>query len=80
MNVGGPSAMLGLVAMATDVESMYAAVKALVCVVHSNRIARREMERTNGYQVIIFSFHLVLLMKHCNRILYLGYGKNKYMY
>lgn len=45
MNVGGPSAMLGLVAMAADVESMYAAVKALVCVVHSNRIARREMER-----------------------------------
>ena len=37
--------------MATDVEGLYAAVKALVCVVHSNKAALREMERTKGYQV-----------------------------
>jgi len=51
MNVSGTSALLGLVAMATDVEGLYAAVKALVCVVRSSRHAAREMDRTKGYQV-----------------------------
>ena len=51
LNVGGTSALLGLIAMATDVEGLYAAVKALVCVVRSNRVAQREMDRTQGYQV-----------------------------
>ena len=51
LNVGGTSTLLGLIAMATDVEGLYAAVKALVCVVHSNKAALREMERTKGYQV-----------------------------
>ena len=45
--------MLGLIAMATDVEELYAAVKALVCVVRSNKTAMREMERVKGYQVRI---------------------------
>ena len=51
LNVGGTSALLGLIAMATDVEGLYAAVKALVCVVRSNKAAQREMDRTKGYQV-----------------------------
>ena len=51
MNVGGTSALLGLVAMATDVEGLYAAVKALVCIVRSNGNAAREMDRAKGYQV-----------------------------
>ncbi len=37
--------------MATDVEGLYAAVKALVCVVKNNGPAMAEMERTRGYQV-----------------------------
>ena len=45
--------MLGLIAMATDVEGLYAAVKALVCVVRSNKSAAREMDRTKGYQVCV---------------------------
>lgn len=49
--VGGAAAILGLVAMASDVEGLYAAVKALVCVVKSNPLASKEMERINGYQV-----------------------------
>ena len=53
LNVGGTSAMLGLIAMATDVEGLYAAVKALVCVVRSNKTAQREMDRIKGYQVKI---------------------------
>lgn len=51
LNVGGISALLGLIAMAADVEGLYAAVKALVCVVRSNKNAQREMTRTDGYKV-----------------------------
>ena len=42
---------LYLVAMASDVEGLYAAVKFLVCVLKSDHRAILEMERTNGYQV-----------------------------
>ena len=52
LNVGGINALLGLIAMATDVEGLYAAVKALVCVVRSNKSAQREMDRTRAYQVM----------------------------
>jgi len=51
MNVGGTSSLLGLVAMASDIESLYASVKALVCVVRSNKLAAKEMDRIKGYQV-----------------------------
>ncbi|KAG8229679.1 hypothetical protein J437_LFUL010268 [Ladona fulva] len=51
-NIGGCSVLLGLIAMAQDVESLYAAVKALVCVVRSNRCAQREMERQCGHQTL----------------------------
>ncbi|XP_071954048.1 WD repeat and FYVE domain-containing protein 3-like isoform X2 [Antedon mediterranea] len=51
-NVGGSACLLGLVAMATDVEGLYAAVKALVCVVKNNGPAMQEMERTHGYQIL----------------------------
>ncbi|KAJ8263051.1 hypothetical protein COCON_G00155080 [Conger conger] len=50
--VGGAAAILGLVAMASDVEGLYAAVKALVCVVKSNALASKEMERIKGYQLL----------------------------
>ena len=48
--VGGCSVMLGLIAMARDDESLYAGVKALVCVLRSNPFSRSEMEEINGYQ------------------------------
>jgi len=51
MNVGGTSSLLGLVAMAADIEGLYASVKALVCVVRSNKLAAKEMDRIKGYQV-----------------------------
>lgn len=54
-NVGGTATLLGLVAMAKDVEGLYAAVKALVCVVKSNRAAQQEMDRMKRYQVIFFN-------------------------
>ncbi|XP_078381850.1 WD repeat and FYVE domain-containing protein 3-like isoform X3 [Oculina patagonica] len=54
--IGGVSALLGLVAMATDVEGLYASVKALSCVLRSNPSARRDMERTRGYQILALLF------------------------
>ncbi|CAH1175861.1 unnamed protein product [Phaedon cochleariae] len=50
--VGGCSVLLGLIAMAQDVESLYAGVKALVCVVRSNKAAQAEMDRKRGYQTL----------------------------
>ncbi|XP_013358180.1 PREDICTED: WD repeat and FYVE domain-containing protein 3 isoform X2 [Chinchilla lanigera] len=50
--IGGAAAILGLVAMASDVEGLYAAVKALVCVAKSNPLASKEMERIKGYQLL----------------------------
>ncbi|XP_044260057.1 WD repeat and FYVE domain-containing protein 3 isoform X2 [Tribolium madens] len=50
--VGGCSVLLGLIAMAQDVESLYAGVKALVCVVKSNKVAQAEMDRKRGYQTL----------------------------
>ncbi|KAJ8966192.1 hypothetical protein NQ317_015412 [Molorchus minor] len=50
--VGGCSVLLGLIAMAQDVESLYAGVKALVCVVRSNKVAQAEMDRRRGYQTL----------------------------
>lgn len=38
--------------MAEDIESLYAAVKALVCVVRSNGAAQAEMDRKRGYQTL----------------------------
>ena len=46
--------------MAQDVESLYAAVKALVCVVRSNQAAQQEMDRRRGYQTLA-----MLLRRKC---------------
>ena len=50
-SVGGTSVMLGLVAMATTVDNLYASMKALVCIIGDNQVALKEMERTGGFQV-----------------------------
>ncbi len=49
----------GLVAMATDVESLYAAVKSLVWVIDCNTNVHHEMERCHGYQTLAY-----LLKRH----------------
>ena len=43
--------VLGLVAMATTVDNLYASMKALVCIIGDNQVALKEMERTGGFQV-----------------------------
>ncbi|XP_018321850.1 WD repeat and FYVE domain-containing protein 3 [Agrilus planipennis] len=50
--VGGCSVLLGLIAMAQDIESLYAAVKALVCVVRTNKTIQAEMDRKRAYQTL----------------------------
>lgn len=68
MNVGGTSSLLGLVAMASDVEGLYASVKALVCIVRSNKLAAKEMDSIKGYQVCLatdlFYFYLFFVKKN----------------
>ena len=49
--VGGTSVVLGLVAMANNVDSLYASMKAMVCIVGNSVVALKEMERTGGFQV-----------------------------
>lgn len=53
MAVGGMPILLSLVAMATNVEELYASLKALTCIVQSSRLARKEMVRIRGYQVLL---------------------------
>ena len=48
--MGGTSVVLGLVAMATAEDSLYASMKALVCIVGNNQQALREMERMGGFR------------------------------
>ncbi|XP_056616257.1 WD repeat- and FYVE domain-containing protein 4 isoform X2 [Triplophysa dalaica] len=52
--VGGPAAVLSLVAMASDDDSLYAAVKVLLSVLETNSVMEQEMKRTNGYKLLSF--------------------------
>ena len=51
--------VVGMVAMATSVESLYAGVKGLVYIVKSNSDIHHEMERLHGYQTLAY-----LLKRH----------------
>jgi hypothetical protein len=68
--VGGCNVLLGIIAMARDVDSLYAGVKALVCVLKSNPFSRFEMEKTKGYQTLAMLLRKKII--HLNsHILYL---------
>ena len=71
--VGGCSVLLGIIAMSQDVESLYAGVKALTCVVKSNKAAQNEMDRKRCYQTLAMFFKKKrnLLNSH---ILHLTFG------
>lgn len=71
--VGGCNVLLGIIAMSQDVESLYAGVKALSCVVRSNRAAQSEMDRKRCYQTLgmFFKKKKNLLNSH---ILHLTFG------
>jgi hypothetical protein len=50
--VGGTFILLGLIAKATTVDSLYASVKALVCVLRGNGLAMNQMERDGGFAIL----------------------------
>uniref|UniRef100_A0A673JM56 WD repeat- and FYVE domain-containing protein 4-like n=1 Tax=Sinocyclocheilus rhinocerous TaxID=307959 RepID=A0A673JM56_9TELE len=52
--IGGPAAILSLVAMASDDSSLYAAIKVLLSVLETNPVMDQEMKRTNGYKLLSF--------------------------
>ncbi|MGH0139782.1 UNVERIFIED_CONTAM: hypothetical protein FKN15_070093 [Acipenser sinensis] len=49
--IGGPSVILGFVAMASDDSLMYAAVKVLLSVLSSSTGCEKEMKRIHGYKL-----------------------------
>ncbi|CAG9764999.1 unnamed protein product [Ceutorhynchus assimilis] len=71
--IGGCSVLLGLIAMAQDQETLYASVKALVCVVRSNKVAQAEMDRRRSYQTLAM---LLRRKRHLlnSHILHLAFG------
>ena len=50
-SVGRTNVMLGLIAMATTVEFLYASVKALVCTVGGKSVAMKDMEKSCSFKV-----------------------------
>lgn len=57
--IGGPAILLGLISLATDDHTMYAAMKVMHLVLTSNVMCDRLMQHIFGYQVIQ-PFHLSL--------------------
>eukprot|EP00094_Tigriopus_californicus_P005213 TCALIF_05026-PB protein Name:"Similar to WDFY3 WD repeat and FYVE domain-containing protein 3 (Homo sapiens)" AED:0.04 eAED:0.04 QI:7/0.93/0.68/1/1/1/16/134/3650 len=68
--VGGCHVLLGIIAMARDMESLYAGVKALVCVLKSNPFSRLQMEKVRGYQTLAMLLRKKIPMLN-SHILYL---------
>lgn len=64
--IGGPAILLGLIAMARDDHTMYAAVKVLNSILNSSPMSEKLMRHMNGYQVD------ALLFIHSGYILSLG--------
>lgn len=54
--IGGPAILLGLVSLATDDHTMYAAVKVLHLVLTSNAMSGHLMRHISGYQVTAPSY------------------------
>ncbi|XP_013004069.1 WD repeat- and FYVE domain-containing protein 4 isoform X3 [Cavia porcellus] len=52
--IGGPAILLGLISLATDDHTMYAAVKVLHSVLTSNPMCDRLMQHISGYQILAF--------------------------
>ncbi|KFO33980.1 WD repeat- and FYVE domain-containing protein 4 [Fukomys damarensis] len=52
--IGGPAILLGLISLATDDHTMYAAVKVLHSVLTSNTMCDLLMQHISGYQILAF--------------------------
>ena len=51
-DIGGAIPLLGLIANSKNMETLYASVKATVCILRTNCELQLEMERINGYQTL----------------------------
>jgi hypothetical protein len=63
--IGGPAILLGLISLATDDNTMYAAVKVLHSVLTSNAMCDRLMQHISGYKVILCSWLSLGFPKNC---------------
>lgn len=61
--IGGPAILLGLISLATDDHTMYAAMKVLHSVLTSNAMCDYLMQHICGYQVIQLSLLTLELPK-----------------
>uniref|UniRef100_A0ABM5FZY4 WD repeat- and FYVE domain-containing protein 4 isoform X1 n=1 Tax=Pogona vitticeps TaxID=103695 RepID=A0ABM5FZY4_9SAUR len=52
--IGGPAILLGLLAMANDDHTMYAAVKVLQSVLSNSATSENLMKQVNGYQILAY--------------------------
>ncbi|XP_031463573.1 WD repeat- and FYVE domain-containing protein 4 isoform X1 [Phasianus colchicus] len=52
--IGGPSILLGLIAMASDDHTMYAAVKVLNSILNSSPMSEKLMRHIGGYQLLTY--------------------------
>uniref|UniRef100_A0A8C0ZGJ2 WDFY family member 4 n=1 Tax=Cyanistes caeruleus TaxID=156563 RepID=A0A8C0ZGJ2_CYACU len=52
--IGGPAILLGLIAMARDDHTMYAAVKVLNSILNSSPLSRKLMRHIHGYQLLSY--------------------------
>lgn len=52
--IGGPSILLGLIAMASDDHTMYAAVKVLNSILNSSPMSEKMMRHIGGYQLLTY--------------------------
>uniref|UniRef100_A0A8C9EYM0 WDFY family member 4 n=1 Tax=Pavo cristatus TaxID=9049 RepID=A0A8C9EYM0_PAVCR len=70
--IGGPSVLLGLIAMASDDHTMYAAVKVLNSILNSSPMSEKLMRHIGGYQVGALHSRKTQLLN--NRILQLMFS------
>lgn len=63
--IGGPAILLGLISLAKDDHTMYAAVKVLHLVLTSNAMCDCLMQHIFGYQVISLSHLSLQLPRGC---------------
>ncbi|PKU32193.1 wd repeat- and fyve domain-containing protein 4 [Limosa lapponica baueri] len=61
--IGGPAILLGLIAMARDDHTMYAAVKVLNSILNSSPMSEKLMRHMHGYQSYLHSTTVVLGIK-----------------
>uniref|UniRef100_A0A8C2SA26 Alfy-like armadillo-like repeat domain-containing protein n=1 Tax=Capra hircus TaxID=9925 RepID=A0A8C2SA26_CAPHI len=72
--IGGPAILLGLISLATDDHSMYAAVKVLHLVLTSNAACDRLMQHIRGYQTSFLNHRIFQLILSITGTAELGFG------